>query len=117
MLLGLAPHVPELDGPFLQLPNYRLDVLDLLLLVVRSRRHTAHTLVEDFVDLVDRLNGILLRELFVGGFRVVIVNCLEVAATTESTLLLVVDKRVEGSRQVLDLCLDLVHSFDDFLQI
>ena len=117
MLLGFAPHILQVDGPFLQPPNDRLYVRDLLLLVVGPRRYTAPALVEDFVDLAYRLDGILLGVFVVGGIGPVIRNCQEVSGTTWSVLWAVVDQRVEGIGQALDLLLDLVHSLDDFHQI
>ena len=82
VLLGFAPHILQVDGPFLQPPNDRLYVRDLLLLVVWPRRYTAPALVEDFVDLAYRLDGILLGVFVVGGIRAAIGNCQEVSGTT-----------------------------------
>ena len=52
--------------------------------------------MEDFLDLIYRLYGIFLSIFFVGGVRLVIINCQEVSGTAQGVLLVVVDERVQG---------------------
>lgn len=117
MLFRLALDVLEVDGSLSQASDDCLDVCDLLLLLIGPRRHAAHALVKDFVDLTYGLDSTLLGNFLVSCLRLVIRDRQKVSATTHSILLVILEQRIECIRQALDLLLDLVYSFDDSHQI